>query len=163
VLIASAVLNSAVTRQLLPYLAPPLLVGAGALAILWRGGSDGVPAPQRPDNPLQLVPALQMAAVFQIVLVLVGAVGRTFGDSGLLFSGAVLGLTDVDALTIAMTTTSVGGAPAIAAKAIAVGIISNCLMKAALAIALGTPAYRRIVSGLLAAMAGAIGLAIVVS
>jgi uncharacterized membrane protein (DUF4010 family) len=104
-----------------------------------------------------------MAALFQVVLFLVGAAGQAFGDSGLLISGAVLGLTDVDALTLAMTTTSVGGAPAIAAKAIAVGIVSNCLMKAALAIALGTSAYSRIISGLLAVMAAAIGIAIAVS
>jgi uncharacterized membrane protein (DUF4010 family) len=163
VLIASSVLNPAVTRLLLPYLFPPLLVGVGALAIWWRGAAEGVPAPQPPDNPLQLVPALQMAALFQVVLFLVSAAGKAFGDSGLLFSGAVLGLTDVDALTLAMTTTSVGGAPAIAAKAIAVGIIANCLMKAALAIGLGTPEYRRIISGLLAAMAGVIGIAIAMS
>jgi uncharacterized membrane protein (DUF4010 family) len=163
VLIASAVLNPAVTRLLLPYLFPPLLVGVGALAIWWRSAAEGVPAPQRSGNPLQLVPALQMAALFQVVLFLVGAAGQAFGDSGLLISGAVLGLTDVDALTLAMTTTSVGGAPAIAAKAIAVGIVSNCLMKAALAIALGTSAYSRIISGLLAVMAAAIGIAIAVS
>ena len=46
-----------------------------------------------------------MAALFQLVLFAVGALGRAFGDSGLLVSGAVLGLTDVDALTISMTTT----------------------------------------------------------
>jgi uncharacterized membrane protein (DUF4010 family) len=97
------------------------------------------------------------------VLFIVGAAGHAFGDRGLLVSGAVLGLTDVDALTLSMTTTSVGAAPAIAAKAIAAGIISNCLMKAALAIALGTPAYRRVISGLLAVMAAVIGIAVAVS
>ena len=163
VLIASSVLNPAVARLLLPYLVLPLLIGVGALAIWWRGAAQGVPAPQPPDNPLQLMPALQMAALFQVVLFLVGAVVKAFGDSGLLFSGAVLGLTDVDALTLAMTTTSLGGAPAIAAKAIAVGIIANCLMKAALSIALGTPEYRRLISGLLAAMAGVIGITIAMS
>jgi uncharacterized membrane protein (DUF4010 family) len=43
VLVASAFLNPAVTWRLLPYLVPPLLVGASALAVWWRGAAEGVP------------------------------------------------------------------------------------------------------------------------
>jgi uncharacterized membrane protein (DUF4010 family) len=101
-----------------------------------------------------------MAAVFQIVLFAVNWVQHAFGDRGLLVSGAVLGLTDVDTLTISMTKTATSdGASSIATQAIAIGILANCLLKAGLAFALGTSQFRWLTGSLLGAMA----LAIVVS
>jgi uncharacterized membrane protein (DUF4010 family) len=98
-----------------------------------------------------------MAALFQLVLFAVAAAGRAFGNSGLLVSGAMLGLTDVDALTISMTTTSISaGAPGVAARAIAIGILANCLMKIVLAVVLGTPQFRRVTGAILGVMAAAI-------
>ena len=97
-----------------------------------------------------------MAALFQLVLFAVDAADRAFGDRGLLVSGAVLGLTDVDALTISMTTTpSAASAPAVAAQVIAVGILTNCLLKMGAGRAL-QPALRQGDGGLLAGMAVAI-------
>jgi uncharacterized membrane protein (DUF4010 family) len=161
VLTAAAVLNVAVARLLLPYLIAPFVIGAVTLALWWRTGAEPSPLPERPGNPLQLVPALQMAALFQIVLFAVDAAGRVFGSGGLLFSGAFLGLTDVDALTISMTTTrSSVDAPATAAAAIAIGILANCLLKAAFAVVLGTPAFRRVTARLLIGMAAAIAVAL---
>jgi uncharacterized membrane protein (DUF4010 family) len=150
-------LNPAVARLLLPYLVAPFLLGATTLAVWWRTRLEPPPPAERPSNPLQLVPALQMAALFQLVLFAVDAAGRLFGTGGLLLSGALLGLTDVDALTISMTTTKTSvEAPAIAAAAIAIGILANCLLKAALAAMLGAPGFRRITAALLLAMSVAI-------
>jgi uncharacterized membrane protein (DUF4010 family) len=161
VIAAAFVLNPAVARPLTLYLAAPFLVGGAALAFSWRNGETGGTQIDRPVNPLQVGPALQMAALFQIVIVVVRGMGRAFGAGGLLATGAVLGLTDVDALTLSMSKTPVSsGAPAIAAEAIAVGILANCLLKMALALALGTTPFRRVVAPLLAAMALAIGLAV---
>ena len=76
-------------------------------------------------------------------------------------SGAVLGLTDVDALTISMTTTpSASSAPAVAAQVIAVGILTNCLLKMGVAATLGSPRFARATAGLLAAMAIALAIAL---
>ena len=159
VLVAAAVLNPPVARILLPYLAAPFAIGALALAFWWRRASKGQTGP--PANPLQLGPALQMAAIFQVVLFAVDAAGRAFGNPGLLVSGAVLGLTDVDALTISMTTTpSAASAPAVAAEVIAVGILTNCLLKMGVAASLGSPGFARATAGLLAAQAIALGIAL---
>jgi len=161
VLIAASVLNLAVAQRLLPYLAAPFVIGVVTLAVRWRNTAQAEPAPERAVNPLQIVPALQMAALFQLVLFGVAAVGRAFGDRGLLASGAVLGLTDVDALTISMTTTRMPGvAPGVAAEAIAIGILSNCLLKTALAAILGTPRFRRVAGAVSLAMAAAILVAL---
>ena len=85
-----------------------------------------------------------MAATFQLVLLAVFVARRTFGAVGLLASGAVLGLTDVDALTISMAkSVSAGVAAHLAAQAIAIGVLANCAMKTGIAIVLGAPAFRR--------------------
>lgn len=161
VLIAAAVLNLPVAQRLLPYLAVPFVIGGITLAVQWRKAAEPAHSPERPINPLQIVPALQMATLFQLVLFGVSAAGRVFGDRGLMVSGAVLGLTDVDALTISMTTTPmVRGAPTVAAAAIAVGVMINCLLKAALAVALGTPHFRRLTGVVLITMAVAILVAL---
>ena len=54
-------------------------------------------------NPLQLLSAIEMALLFQVVLFAVYYMRQWVGDAGLLVSGFVLGLTDVDALTLSMT------------------------------------------------------------
>jgi len=162
VLIAAAVLNPTVALRLLPYLGAPLVIGASALAIWWRAEAKPAGDADRPANPLQIGPALQMAALFQLVLFVVAAAGRVFGARGLLVSGAVLGLTDVDALTISMTTSPTAGASAVAATAIAVGILANCLLKMVLALAFGAPAFRRATASLLAAMAAAITVSLII-
>ena len=159
VLVAAAVLNLPVARFLVPYLVAPLVIGAISLVYWWKK-KDARGHHEPPVNPLQLFPALQMAAVFQLVLFAVDAAGRAFGNSGLFVSGAVLGLTDVDALTISMTTASAAVSPAVAARVIAVGILTNCLLKMGVAALLGSPRFARLTAGLLAAMAAAIVVAL---
>ncbi|MGE0450795.1 MAG: MgtC/SapB family protein [Vicinamibacterales bacterium] len=161
VLLATTVLEPRVAWALMPYVAVPF--GLGVLIMLfWLqripavDEADGVPA-----NPLQVWPALQMAATFQVVLFGVALVQDTFGSAGLMASGAVLGLTDVDALTISMSKSVAGGVtPDTAARAIAVGILSNCAMKSAIAALLGTRGFGRRAGGALIGMALVLAAAI---
>jgi uncharacterized membrane protein (DUF4010 family) len=162
VLAASSVLDVTVATTLVPYFAAPFLIGVAMTALSWRRRVPTERPAERPTNPLQIGPALQMAAVFQIVLFAVNIVRRYFGDSGLLVSGAVLGLTDVDALTISMSKVATSnGSAAIAAEAIAVGIAANCVMKAALATTLGVASFARQAALAVGAMAVAIALSLV--
>jgi uncharacterized membrane protein (DUF4010 family) len=162
VLAATIVLDHRVAFALLPYLAAPFLLGVVAIALWWHVNPGATP---RADvsNPLQIVPALQMAVTFQAVLFGVTLVRRWFGAAGLIASGAVLGVTDVDALTISMTKSVATGVDAhLAAEAIAVGILVNCVMKTVLALAFGTRAFSRWAGPPIAAMGAAIAVAIVV-
>jgi uncharacterized membrane protein (DUF4010 family) len=161
VLVATCVLNLAVARSLMPYVAVPFAVGVTALLMQWRRGAEVVP-PGESSNPLQVRPALEMALLFQTVLFAVDAARRSFGESGLLISGAVLGITDVDALTISMARVAAAGiAPEVAAQAIAIGILANSLLKLGLALMYGTSSFRRLTSASLGAMAVAIAVALV--
>jgi uncharacterized membrane protein (DUF4010 family) len=89
-------------------------------------------------NPLQLRAALEMAALFQIVLFGVHFARQWLGNVGVLWTGFVLGLTDVDALTISMARSAATGTPSdIAARAILLGILANTLLKSAIALVVG--------------------------
>jgi uncharacterized membrane protein (DUF4010 family) len=77
-------------------------------------------------------------------------------------TGFVLGLTDVDALTLSMTrSVATNVTIEVACRAIATGIIANSLMKAAIAAAIGVPRFKWQTAGSLLAMAAAGAAALV--
>jgi uncharacterized membrane protein (DUF4010 family) len=164
VLIAAAILSPALAWALAPALVAPAVVGVvGALAGSRRAtalrAQDGVPA----RNPLQLRSALEMALLFEVVLVLVDVIGTRFGSSGLLGMAAVVGLTDADALTLSMAQEVGRGAlPAsIAARAVAVGLLSNTIVKTVLAATAGQGRFRVTTVSALLTMAVALAVAVV--
>ena len=104
-----------------------------------------------------------MAVAFQVVLLILPAVQHTWGSVGVLSSAALLGLTDMDALTYSMSRLGETGAASLAARAIAVGLLANTALKLMLVLMLGSPAFRRAAApGLVAlGIAVATGLALV--
>jgi uncharacterized membrane protein (DUF4010 family) len=158
VLIATAILNAAVLPPLVPYLVAPALVAMlAAVAGARRSALAGAPDVSA-RNPLQLTAALQMAVLFQAVLMAVPLVSGVWGQTGVLTSAAVLGLTDVDALTVSMARgVAATASPEVAAAAIAVGVLANTAMKLGLALLLGAPRFRVIAGGALALMLVATG------
>lgn len=97
VIVVTAILNAAVVPLLVPYLAAPAAVAAlVALFGVSRASAHAAPDVVQ-DNPLQLMGTLQMAVLFQIVLMAVFLARETWGESGVFTSAAILGLTDVDA------------------------------------------------------------------
>lgn len=162
VIVATAILNAAVVPPLLPYLAAPALVAA---LIAVAGGLRPSPADGAPDvslgNPLQLADALRMAVLFQVVLMTVHVAREWWGSSGVLTSAAVLGLTDVDALTVSMAKGAADSIPpTMAATAIAVGVLANTGMKLGIALFFGRRRFRLIAGGALALMLMALGTAL---
>ena len=157
VLLAASILNPAVVAPLAPLLAAPAVVGvAVALAGIRMSRSTDAPD-EGAANPLQLRGALQMAALFQAVLMIVYVVRGYWGTSGVMVTAAVLGLTDVDALTISMSRDVAQSVSAVlAATAIAVGVLSNTGMKLVLAAFLGSGRFALITGGTLAAMLAAL-------
>jgi len=153
VLIATAALNLPLAAPLAPYLAVPFLIAAVVTLFGLRSSKDAGQAAPPPANPLQLVAALQMVIIFQVVLMLVHVARGQWGEAGLLSSAAVLGLTDVDALTATMArSVARTSSLEIAALAIAVGVLSNTAMKMAIALILGRSQFRTIAAGTLSVM-----------
>ncbi len=180
VAIVSALLEPPVARALLPFLAPPFLVGVCFVAlVLWRArrrgpdhpdsqtatvSSDGLPSVALPtSNPLGLMSSIRMAILFQVVLLAVAWLQAVTGSAGVLLTAGVLGLTDMDALTLSMA--RLGAEPTmqqLAATAIAVGLLANSVLKLTVTLVLGTSAFQRRASlGLIAlALASIVGLAL---
>ena len=162
VAVAVAVLNIAILPVLARYVAAPFVVAVAAIVLAWRSlrGPEGEATQLK--NPLQLRAAIEMALLFQIVLFAVYYMREWVGETGLLASGFVLGLTDVDALTLSMARSARAGTSIDAAsRAIAIGIVSNSLMKAAIAFGIGTGRFRWQAGGALLAMAAAGAAALV--
>ena len=153
VITLSTLLNTDVSLRLVQLLWAPALLGAIVTVIGWRfraPRTDGAVQPEM-KNPLRLVAAMQMALMFQVSISMIAYVHAHWGVSGVYATAGVLGLTDVDALTMSMSRLDSGLIAGIAASAIAVGILVNTVMKLAVCLAFGGAKFRRIaVPGLLA-------------
>jgi uncharacterized membrane protein (DUF4010 family) len=161
VAVAVAILNAALLPVLARYLAAPLIVALAAVGLAWRSlrseKADAAPL----KNPLQLRSAVEMALLFQVVLFAVFYMRRWVGDAGLLASGFVLGLTDVDALTLSMTRSVDSGTSVEAAcRAITMGIVANSIMKTVIAGVIGKGRFAWQTGASLVAMAAAGAIAI---
>lgn len=136
-------LNPSVGLATLPYLATPFALGA---ASAWWAGrraptqtSESTDAPR---SPLNLSAALQMAVAFQLVLLLMAFVRQQFGESGVYTTAALFGVTDVDAISVAMTRVHDPEFTPTAARAIVVAVASNTFTKAVISAVIGRGEFR---------------------
>jgi uncharacterized membrane protein (DUF4010 family) len=140
----TAVLSPSVSLAAVPYLLPPALLGAALVAVGIRRGAHGTggEAPAA-KSPLNVLASIRMVLFFWVTLLAIDWLKGAFGSTGVLTSAVVLGLTDTDALTVAMARLGTGGMTTLAAQGIAVGVVSNTAVKLVLALVLGSPAFRR--------------------
>jgi len=159
----SAVLNHRVAIALVPFLLPAFIVGAAITAIaVWRqSDKEKSKNEETLESPLKLWSAIRMALAFQLSLMAISLVRDTLGARGVIASAALLGLTDMDALTLSMnrlgTTEEL---IVLAARAIAVGVLANSVLKIVLLLTLGTGTFRRLATMGIAALmlVGAVSL-----
>lgn len=164
VLVAVAVLNPALVGSLTSHFVLPFAIGAAM--VLWSlhtVDTASAEADSTPHNPLQFRTAFQMAVIFQAVLIAIPLTEQLWGSLGITVAGALLGLTDVDALTLSMARQ--GGttiSSTVAVQAIVLGILSNTTLKLVLAAAIGRGAFRRVTVLGLVAMGLALGASLVI-
>ena len=156
------VLNSALFPAAAVGLVPVLLAGLVMFVFKLRHRApklDRTPESES-KNPLHLWSAIKMAVAFQLVMTLLSLLTQRFGEVGVLATAAVLGLTDMDALTFGMSRLAEADALVVtAAKAVVLGMSVNSAFKASLAMTLGSLEYRRtaVPRLLLLAVAGGAG------
>jgi uncharacterized membrane protein (DUF4010 family) len=148
VLVLSGVLSYRVALALLPFFLAPLIAGAAMVAYAflrqWEPTKRDAPE-HHASSPLRLWSAIRMAVAFQVSLMVLSAVRQQLGTAGVLASAAVLGLTDMDALTLSMN--RLGSSPdlvPLAARAIVIGVIANSVLKLVLTQVLGTSPFKRL-------------------
>jgi uncharacterized membrane protein (DUF4010 family) len=142
-----------VNPTLLPSVAVPLgvmtavgIVAAGTL--YWRTTSDETVEPGKLQNPFRLKPALLFGVVFAVVLLVSEHAHEWLGTSGVYATAFLSGLADVDAMTITLSKLAAEGtiSTQVATTGIVIAAIANTLVKAALALLLGTYRLGRLVS-----------------
>jgi uncharacterized membrane protein (DUF4010 family) len=164
VAVVAAVLAPPVGAALWPRLAAPALVGGLILRLSWkREPGGGEKAATESGNPLRLASAIKMGALFQGGMMLLVLVKALAGTPGLYVSGALLGLADIDALTVSMTRPGAAADAELAARVIAIGVLADTVLKLGMSVAIGSPQFRRSAAPGLAALAVAcaVGLWIV--
>jgi uncharacterized membrane protein (DUF4010 family) len=114
-------------------------------------------------NPFELGEAIKFGLIFGVVTVVAKAAEVYLGEMGLYLAGAVAGLTDVDAISLSMANLATADPESleVAGRTIVIAVLSNTLVKAGMAVFLGTPPLRRTVLLatlflLIAAAAGAV-------
>ena len=152
-------LRPSLAPSLAPLFLPPFLLGAVILAIGLRRGAaseEGAAALPEARSPLRLGSAILLAIGFQAVLMLMNWVRGRFGSIGVLSSAALLGLTDMDALTLSMTRLAGDASQVpVAAVAVGIGVLSNTVLKLGAVLLLGGGPFRRRAGLALLALAAA--------
>ena len=151
VLFEVAVVNPGLVRQVVVPLATMLIAGVIAVYILWHRGRAEEPVDHggvELSNPLRLKTAITFGLVFAVVLVAVEAANEYFGSAGVYIASILAGITDVDSITLSVSNLSLKGMldARVAAIAIILATIMNTIAKAVMAMVLGTPRLRRLVS-----------------
>jgi uncharacterized membrane protein (DUF4010 family) len=162
VLVICAAINVDVARRLLPMMLPAFAVGLALSLIGWNTDATHDSIATDGENPLRLDVAIQMAVAFQVAMIAIAYVQKTWGTPGVYATAAALGLTDVDALNVAMSRRESGLLAATAARAIAIGILSNTFLKLTVVGVLGRSTFRRRAGVGLTALAAASALGLLI-
>lgn len=131
------------------------LVSLGACYWLWRRR----PAQERGEvnagqNPFELGEAIKFGLLFGIVVFVAKAAQVYLGEAGLYLAAGVAGLSDVDAITLAMADRARDNVQNldVAARAIVIAVLANTLVKSGLAASLGSAELRRLTLPISAAL-----------
>lgn len=135
----------------LPLAALGVATGVVALGLARHGQGEQPDLPNPSSNPLRIGTALAFAAMFLAVSAATSRLGAEFGTAGLYAVAAIVGLGDLDAITIRLAAAPVAGG----AGAILIATASNNVVKAAFALGFGGRQAWRAAATLLALSAAA--------
>jgi uncharacterized membrane protein (DUF4010 family) len=137
-------LVTALKPDLLMLVAPALIVAvlvALAFALVWMFWQQGDRSDYRSAefrNPFDFLTVVGFALFLALIIVLGRAVGETFGATGAVAGAVVVGLADVDAVTVSMLRLTPGTLTAAqAALAILAAVASDTVSKIAIGAAIG--------------------------
>lgn len=143
-------------RPFLAQLLPILLASIGAgIAALWvavrrlrfESSSPSKPLPPPPGNPARLRSALLFGVFYAAIAALSALVQERLGSGGVIAVGAISGLADLDAITIAMSSSAAAGNIQLnsAEQVVVAAMLSNTLVKMGIAVIRGEHMLWRIV------------------
>jgi uncharacterized membrane protein (DUF4010 family) len=147
---------------LLPFSAMAATAAVAGLYLRRRAGSEDQAAGVPLRNPFSLRAAMQFAAFFALVLLVVKLVQTYAPGRGVFFVAALAGTTDVDAITLSMAQYARSGSAQVAAQAITTAALANTVVKAGMVCVLGDARLRRpvLAAATLVLASGSVALAL---
>ncbi|MBN2494399.1 MAG: MgtC/SapB family protein [Deltaproteobacteria bacterium] len=157
VLVVVALLDRPLVMRLAWSVGAMAAIAAGSAVLLWvmasRSRQKTAGSPGRGSsavelkNPFSLGPALKFAAFFVFIIFVVKLAQTYLGDQGLYAAAALSGLADVDAITLSISEQAGAGSllREVGAIAITIAVVSNSVVKTAIAIYSGGWGFGRIV------------------
>ncbi|MBL8863062.1 MAG: MgtC/SapB family protein [Planctomycetes bacterium] len=145
-----SVVGGALLRDVWPALAAMALANLAAVGLAFRAERrGGAAAAGRAElaaesNPFELSNAVRFALLFAVVSFVARGAEVWIGERGLYLAGALAGLTDVDAISLSMSELAqrVPDSARAAGRAVVLALVSNTLVKGAVASFAGAPALR---------------------
>ncbi len=136
-------------------LVPSLSITMGMMAItgfvisiiIWRKAGREPTEEMKLKNPFSIIPALQFAFLYAVIVFLVRVTSELTGDSGVYVVSVLSGLTDVDAITLSMSQLAKQDPSKLnqATVAITLAAFSNTIMKAVIAASIGSKGLRKVI------------------
>lgn len=151
------VVSPALALTLAPALLAFFLTLAVAAAVLWRRDGAKEELDLALGNPFEIGPALKLALLIAVILLLTEALPRWLGDAGLYLLAAISGLADVAAITLSYGEKAGGGMSyAQAAWGIVIAVSVNNLVKTGIGWSVGGRAMGlRMAAGMLLSIVAA--------
>jgi uncharacterized membrane protein (DUF4010 family) len=146
----------------LAFMAVPAIVYAAWSWRHFRGEeSAGSARSAEVHNPLNLRVAIQFAILYALIVLLVRWAQDVFGGAGLYVASFLSGLTDLDAISLSLAQLQKAGhlAAGEGVRALLIAAMANALLKAGIAVTLGSSTMRRPVLIVLGATALCAGFA----
>jgi uncharacterized membrane protein (DUF4010 family) len=146
VLIWTFIFNKSLFNELFIGISLIFLAAAGStLLIFFTSGNKEITSSEIPKGkPLDLVGAFVFGLIYTTILLIVSYADENLGDSGILISSAIAGLSDIDAITISVSKLAeIRLDLATASSAILIGTISNTLLKMGIGVWAGSPMLRK--------------------
>ena len=166
VVVMTALISAQLGLRLAVAMGALCVVSLGGCFWLWRRRQAQARGEVKPGtNPFELGEAVKFGLLFGVVVFIAKAAQVYLGEAGLYLAAGIAGLSDVDAITLAIADLARSEAQSVevAARAILIAALANTLVKSGIAAGLGSPELRRVtlpISGLLF-VAGALAAALI--
>jgi uncharacterized membrane protein (DUF4010 family) len=157
-----AVLKSNLIMLVAPALAAATVTAAACALVLIYGrrGNDNRPQVFEIRNPFSFWPVVGFAVLLSAIIIVTRAIGETFGASGAVVGAALMGLADVDSVTISIAKLVPQSLSELqSATAILAAVASNTVSKIAIGAAIGRGKFALVIA-LVAASCIAVGAAV---
>jgi uncharacterized membrane protein (DUF4010 family) len=165
VVIMVLVINAQLVPGIIIVMGMMAIAGFTYCAVVWKRSENETGGEVNHQNPFNIMPALKFGLIFAAIIFLSRLVEVLAGDSGIYVVSVLSGLSDVDPITLTMSQISLDDPSKLrqAAIAITLAAFSNTLMKAGMAVFLGSSRFRKsvIIGFGIILTAGALGLAII--